>query len=156
MECALIQSATADNTEVTRRSKANKCGSHRMGWTGSSAILSLINCDSGFGPFWNLKPSCKHSKMWFAYHSPIPPPHTPLPVHNPNVLKHNSGQKRKFYLNNAFNVESRTIQHCTNGAKLLNSSYWLRPKPLPIVWQHNHHQHHQIKESKHLKIGKVR
>lgn len=92
MECVLIQSRTADNIMVTRRSKANKCGSRRMGWSGSSAKLSLINCDSGFGPFWNLKPSCKHSKMRFEYHpSHTPPTHIPPPTssaHYRNAYTH--------------------------------------------------------------------
>lgn len=78
MGCVLMQSAMADNTKITRRSKANKCGSHRTGWTGSWAILSLINCDSGFGPFWKLKRnhSCKHSQMRFAYRPSVRNPNT--------------------------------------------------------------------------------
>lgn len=65
MECVSMQSRKAVNMMLTRLSKAVKCGSHKTGETGSLAIDSLINCDSGFGPLWNLKPSKQTSQMRF-------------------------------------------------------------------------------------------
>lgn len=65
MECVSMQSRKAVNMMLTRLSKAVKWGSHKTGATGSLAIDSLINCDSGFGPLWNLKPSKQTSQMRF-------------------------------------------------------------------------------------------
>lgn len=49
------QSRTAWSTRRTRRSSAAKCGSHRIGATGSRARASRRDSLSVFGPLWNLQ-----------------------------------------------------------------------------------------------------
>lgn len=66
MEFLAMQSRTPDRIIPTRRSSAWKCGSHSTGNVGSIFIDSFNNCDSNFGPFWNLfaKDDIKYKTDW--------------------------------------------------------------------------------------------
>lgn len=149
MECVLMQSRKADNIMVTRRSKAIKCGFHRTGATGSPAIDSLINCDSGFGPFWNLKPSCKHLRMWFAHHSSQPPT-LPFSSSSSVPTKYKSGQKRNF---TSTMLLMWITESCNIAAMALNWHQWHQNKDVRNLFLVSTPP---IKESKHLKIDGVR
>lgn len=136
-----MQSRIPFKMMATRRSTATKCGSHSTGATGSFAIDSRINCDSGFGPFWKLKwnKGFYHCNYLYIPYTMILC-HCPLPssfVDNWNCRRNylidfdQITCPKLTYVNSVRSVDARIMQHCKTGAKIDNSSWNALPKPRP-------------------------